>query len=77
MSRLTADRAKVFFLGATIIALCVFASFSRLTQAQSPAPQASTTEDPIVKQIAGYRTWKRVNAEPQFVNGGSGRRPRN
>jgi hypothetical protein len=71
MSRLTADRAKVFFLGATIIALCVFASFSRLTQAQSPPPQASPPEDPIAKQISGYRTWTRVNAEPQFVIGGS------
>ena len=70
MSTLTVRRAKVFFLGATIIALCVFASFSRLTRAQSPAPQASTPEDPIVKQISGYQTWKRVNAEPQFVIGG-------
>ncbi|HVG32087.1 MAG TPA: hypothetical protein VM911_03375 [Pyrinomonadaceae bacterium] len=70
MSTLTVRRAKVFFLGTTIIALCLFASFSRLTQAQSPAPQASTPEDPIVKQISAYRTWTRVNAEPQFVEGG-------
>jgi len=70
MSTLTVRRAKVFFLGATLVTLCFFASFSRLTQAQSPAPQASTPEDPLVKQISDYRTWTRVNAEPQFVIGG-------
>jgi hypothetical protein len=70
MSTLTVYRAKVFFLGATLVALSVFASLSSLTQAQSPATQSPGAEDPIVKQISDYQTWTRVNAKPQLVIGG-------
>ena len=67
MSMLTVRRAKLFFLGATLAALCFFASFYSLTRAQSQAAQTPTPEDPLVKQISDYRTWQLVNAAPQFV----------
>jgi hypothetical protein len=70
MSTLTIYRAKAVLLAATLITICFSASFSRLTRAQSSAPQALIPEDPTIKQISAYKTWARVNAEPQFVNGG-------
>ena len=53
-----------------LFAVAVFFSVTAIVLSYSPFFVSKAESDAILQQIAGYKTWKRINKEPIKVGGG-------
>ncbi len=53
-----------------LVAVAFLLSVTAIVVSFSPARVSRAESDPILQQIAGYKTWQRVNNEPIKVAGG-------
>lgn len=52
-----------------LFAVAVFLILTAIVLSYSPARVSKAESDPILQQIAGYKTWQRINKEPILVGG--------
>ncbi|MBC7911919.1 MAG: hypothetical protein H7Y30_15535 [Pyrinomonadaceae bacterium] len=65
---MNSNRAKLLALSLMLLCVSGLASFSRDTS-QAQIASAPASSDDILKLVAGYRAWTRVNTVPQEVVG--------